>query len=432
MGVRRMVRPLWIILWSAVVLALVVPAVRADAGAQGVAVSPAVQAVDHAPKSDASSPRKEVGYVGGEGGAQARRENVGDVVTVWSLILTIVALGGSAAIYPMVFYVRQVWKSRRTTIFETLGGAAKASYLKLYHPSEAKNLNDPEVVEKDFNAMYDRWFGRSRLLIPTWISSAIIVAYLFLCAIKAAKTLFPHTPAAQDIPLDIDLVAVASMAGAYVLVTMDTIARVTRRDLLPEDLYLTTLRLAGCVPLGYAFGSLVSGSGTAPFIALALTAFPLQQLAAFLRQIGAARLGVTVVVAPVSADVPSQLAGVEQTVCDRLAAIGVNTISQVAYSDPVQLTMRTSLNFIYVLDVVSQALAWIYIEQKLVTIRPMGLRGAFEMKSLDDDVKKGDAVAVALMGELPGVLGMTAAQTRNMLSEVVADPRVLFLQEAFG
>jgi hypothetical protein len=44
--------------------------------------------------------------------------------------------------------------------------------------------------------------------------------------------------------------------------------------------------------------------------------------------------------------------------------------------------MRASLSFIFVLDVVSQALAWVYLDQKLNDLRPMGLRGAFEIAAL--------------------------------------------------
>ena len=354
-----------------------------------------------------------------------------DAMAVWSTILLIVLLGAFAAIYPISFYVGQVWKSRQQTIFETLDVPAKKSYLELYHPSEATDLKDDKATSSTFNAVYDHWFGRDRLLRPAWFASVFIVVYLFLSAIRAAKALFPRSPAATAIPLNIDLIAVASMAGAYVLVSMDTISRVTRRDLLPEDLYLTTLRLAACVPLGYAFASLVAGSPQAPFIALALTAFPLQQLAVFLQQIGAKQLGVSMQAQPVSADVPSQLAGVEVTVCDRFAAIGVNSISQIAYGDPVLLTVRTSLNFLYILDVVNQSLAWIYLEMKLAKLRPIALRGAVEMKEFYGRYVAGDASAVIIMGELATLLEMSLEQTKNMFSKIASDPRVSFLAQAF-
>jgi hypothetical protein len=395
-----------------------------------IQIAQSAQTPDQTPKS-ATAERQSPSRSGPDINRKIDWDAVWDAVIVWSVILTIMVLGGLAGIYPIVFYVNQVWRSRQRTIFETLNIGAKSSYLNIYHPSEITNIANNQSIESDFNNVYTHWFGRDRLLKPAWIVSLFIIAYLFLCSTKAVKALFPDSPAALTIPLQVNMIAIAAMAGAYVLVSIDTIARVTRRDLLPEDLYLTALRLAACVPLGYAFGSLVSDSATAPFIALALTAFPLQQLVTFLQQIGARQLGVTIQVQQSSPDSPIQLAGIEQTVCARLGAIGMNTISQVAYADPVQLTMRTSLNFVYVLDIVSQALAWIYLEQKLAIIRPMGLRGAFEMKSLYSSFSNGDHNSILLMAELPNALGMTAAQTENMLREVINDPRVSFLHDAF-
>jgi hypothetical protein len=54
------------------------------------------------------------------------------------------------------------------------------------------------------------------------------------------------------------------------------------------------------------------------------------------------------------------------------------------------------------------------------------------MKQLQHRIDNGEADAVALMGELPVALSMTAAQVKNMFSQVVSDPRVDFLLAAYG
>src|SRR5262249_21300912 len=53
------------------------------------------------------------------------------------------------------------------------------------------------------------------------------------------------------------LTAPASMAGAYLFVAYDFIARVQRRCLLSADVMRGGLRLALAIPLGFAFAALV-------------------------------------------------------------------------------------------------------------------------------------------------------------------------------
>ncbi len=301
----------------------------------------------------------------------------------WTALFVATLLAWIVSMYPVLFYITMVWPSRQRTIFNTLSLDAREDYIRIYHGAERFVVKKRELTdaEEQFAALYDRWFGRGRLIAPAVIVGLLMIAYCFLVVVAAGKTLFAE--AVTGI-VEIPFVAVAAMTGAYILVSLETIGRVTRRDLLPDDLYLSALRLAAAVPLGYAFAVLVGGAA-APFVALAITAFPLHQIGDFLRRLASQRLGLAPQVPFVSNDVPSRLSGVDHTVCERLSAIGVDTITQLAYSDPVLLTMRTSLSFVFVLDVVSQALAWVYLEGRLDKLRPMGLRGSFELAVLSHE-----------------------------------------------
>jgi hypothetical protein len=81
-----------------------------------------------------------------------------------------------------------------------------------------------------------------------------------------------------------------------------------------------------------------------------------------------------------------QLSGVDPPTADRLREADVTTIPQLAYCDPVQVSMRTNLGFQFVLDLVGQALAWalawIYFEKELGDLRLLGLRGSVEIRNL--------------------------------------------------
>jgi hypothetical protein len=75
-----------------------------------------------------------------------------------------------------------------------------------------------------------------------------------------------------------------------------------------------------------------------------------------------------------------KLQGINRTIVERLANEDVTTVTQFAYCDPVQLVMRSNLRFNFVTDCMNQALAWMYFESLMAILRPLGLRGAVEIR----------------------------------------------------
>jgi hypothetical protein len=80
-----------------------------------------------------------------------------------------------------------------------------------------------------------------------------------------------------------------------------------------------------------------------------------------------------------------KLQGINRAVVERLADEDIITVTQIAYCDPVRLVMRSNLTFTFVTECMNQALAWLYFEDRLATLRPMGVRGAVEIKCLIDE-----------------------------------------------
>jgi hypothetical protein len=89
-----------------------------------------------------------------------------------------------------------------------------------------------------------------------------------------------------------------------------------------------------------------------------------------------------------------------------------------------------------VLDIVSQALAWVYLDSKLNDLRPMGLRGAFEIAVLafeaNDPANRNAANSKAVIEQLPSKLDLTPEQVRNLLHQIADDPYVGFLVSAYS
>ena len=161
----------------------------------------------------------------------------------------------------------------------------------------------------------------------------------------------------------------------------------------------------------------------------------MQQLTSIFRRLAGKPLGEAAIPEAFS-DIITRLSGVDPIVSQRLASIGVSTISQLAYSDPIQLTMRTNLNFVFLLDLVSQALAFVYLDDKLNTLRPMGLRGAYELSVLTRESRTADDAhhenAVATVEQAATAIGLSTELFKNTLHEITDDPYVDFLCSAYG
>ncbi len=82
----------------------------------------------------------------------------------------------------------------------------------------------------------------------------------------------------------------------------------------------------------------------------------------------------------------AKLQGVNREIVERLANEDITTITQFAYCDPIRLTMRSNLSSNFVTDCMNQALAWVYLEEKLKKLRCLGLKGAVEITHIVDDL----------------------------------------------
>lgn len=353
------------------------------------------------------------------------------VITVAILITTV--LGSFTAVGPIVFYLFDGWGWRRHVIVCSLSDEAKDNYLATYHsePSERS------TAAARFATFYDRWFGRGRLVVPTVVIAIIVTLYVFLLTCYAAQSVahWSIVYLADDSSgrtAHSLAIAAAAIAGAYVFVSLEAIGQVARRDVAAEDLCFHALRYMGCVPVAFALSSLVKNDA-ALIIAFAAGAFPLPTIARIIRQDAQKRLGA----APTpdtQDDLITKLLGVDDAVFERMREIGITSIGQMAWADPISLTMRTNMGFMFMLDLVSQALAWSYLGTKLEALRPMGLRGAYEIRVLvneaNDPASPLNANALELIPQAAEVAGLTLPQFLNVAHQVADDATAEFLVEA--
>jgi hypothetical protein len=139
-----------------------------------------------------------------------------------------------------------------------------------------------------------------------------------------------------------------------------------------------------------------------------------------------------------------QLQSVSKSVAETFQDEGIDTISGLAWADPVDLTIRTNLDFNYVLDCMSQALLWVYFENKTRELFRYSLRGAQEVcglvKSLQgvavpyDDgqaLSPDQATAKATLRNISDVLGVSDAALMTTLRQVADDPYTGFIYKVW-
>ncbi len=344
-------------------------------------------------------------------------------------VCALVALIGLATLLmPCARYLTIGWRAKRTDIMDGLNADARVAYFAMFCRANAAVAAGK--AEESFDQLYERWYGRRHFWGPgilLVIVGLVVVTALTLTSLHRLQFL-------QSNPFfDLPTTALAALAGAYLWVVNDLISRARRLDFSPADVQWGVLRFVIAIPLGYAFASLASGS---PFIAFALGAFPLKALTSMLQRIVNKTLKIDTADQDAE-DGIKRIQGINSAIVERLADEDVTTVTQIAYCDPVRLVMRSNLTFNFVTDCMNQALAWMYFEDQLVKLRPLGLRGACEMAYLIaqyDDVGSNDparesahARAVGAMPHIAATIGQNEATLQVTLRQIAEDPFTVFL-----
>jgi hypothetical protein len=125
------------------------------------------------------------------------------------------------------------------------------------------------------------------------------------------------------------------------------------------------------------------------------------------------------------------LQSIGKTNAERFNDEGISTIVQMAYVDPIDLTIRTNFDFNYVIDCVSQALLWIYFEDKTHTLVNYSLRGAQEACSLVKALKSAQQAerdeATTTLSAIAAALNMAPACVQTTLEQIGEDPYTEFI-----
>jgi hypothetical protein len=337
----------------------------------------------------------------------------------WLVGLLIVLLLG-----PIVFYLLGPWKYRREEILGNLSSSSRKLYFKAFCPG----LKGTPTFE-DY---YDSRFGRRRYVVP---SIFLLVVSVTAAVWTVASVLVWMHLAADPVGI-LDPTSAAALSGAFVWVVADLLTRWGFRDLSPANLWWSSWRLVMAVPMAIAVTKIFPVGQEIP-IAFLLGSFPTRSISTIARRFARRTLNLG---ADNDQDTESELQklqGIDTRIAERFADEGITTILQLAYADPVELTMRcASFSFSFVVDVISQALAWIYVGDNLAKLRLSSLRGAQEIASLigdlDGDDQSARQLARATLNAAAGVVSVPPASFESTLREIAEDPYTEFLRDVWA
>jgi hypothetical protein len=349
-----------------------------------------------------------------------------------TICIVMISAGVALLIIPLLRYIVVGWRAKRKDIMDGLNADARLAYFQMF--SRTESLPSAANASAEFERLYARWYGRRFFVAPS-----LLLLLVGVTAITLVVFTVLHVRGYISNPFfDVPDTAIAAIAGAYMWTVNDFISRTRRLDFAPSDVLWGVLRLTIAVPMGYAFAAIAAPS-VGPFVAFALGAFPLAKVTTMLQQLANKNLNLEATAKGAKDDI-IKLQGINKTIVERLANEDINTVTQVAYCDPVQLIMRSNLNFNFVTDCMNQALAWMYLEDDLSKVRPLGMRGAGEIRDLITDYddastdmgrKAAHDRAVAAFPKIASALKQDPETLQIVFRQIAEDPYTIFLSRVW-
>ena len=222
----------------------------------------------------------------------------------------------------------------------------------------------------------------------------------------------------------------------YTWVAFDHLGRMRRRDFNSHDVYNGAFRFLIAVPFGISLSALANKDlGIA--LAFLIGVFPTTTIFTIGRRVFSQMLALGEDPAAGRSEL-EQLQNIGKTNAERFYDEGITTIAELAWTDPVDLAVRTNFDFNYVIDCMGQALLAVYVGEDIRKLSPFSIRAAQDAASLFDDVGEDidsanptpdETYARQALAQAAAVLQLDTKTFYYTLSVVAEDPYTKFLWE---
>jgi hypothetical protein len=339
---------------------------------------------------------------------------------------------------PVLAFLLTTWRSRRDDLFARLDRTSLQRYYKQFFPSRAKRKRRHEAsgtevrngdIESLFKRDFGRLYGKRHYLLPFGLVALVSGIGMFLTA-KSLQSLVGMSPPFKPFPA----IALSAFLGAYAWVLYDQITRFRKSDFTPHDVYSYVYRFLIAIPLGISLSAILKDNAGIS-VAFLLGAFPTTTLMSIARRVASQKLGLGEDKKEGLLEL-EKLQSIGRLNAERYLDEGITTIAELAWADPIDLTIKTNRQFNFVVDSISQALLWVYFEDSVRKLYPLALRGAQEVCSfLDDLTSEDDDIRNAAEQTLKTAAGLLATNQESFLYTLYTvrdDPYTQFLYKIWN
>jgi hypothetical protein len=366
------------------------------------------------------------------------------------LVITFCVVSVLLVIWPILRFLYRPWSFRKDLIFGAVSGDAAVYYFQQFRPGadilnktppaksaqgEADSVYSNATQEAYFLAFKDdffRWYGRRYYIAP--VTMLLVLTGASAC--WAQRMLREWSAVGVGPGTTLRALSASALAGAFVWIISDEIEKLRKRDFVTSDVFYYVFRILIAVPFSWAIAAIsVDGRplglfGSIP-LAFFLGAFPTTTLFKIARRFTAQtlKLGENQTSGTLELE---KLQSVGKSNAERFQDEGISTIVALAYTDPVDLTIRTNFDFSYVVDCVSQALAWMYFQDDCAKLIELSMRGAQEITAVVDwssdatDAVKQDNAKQAIL-DAATKLNISEKALRTTFAQIIEDPYTEFL-----
>ena len=274
-----------------------------------------------------------------------------------------------------------------------------------------------------------RYYNWKKYFIPVLLNMTVV--FCAALAFQLRQQVFAVDPSpALALLSKLPPTSLAGFMGAYIWGHYDLLRRHAQIDLPPAPLYQQWLRLL----IGLAFGYVAGATLQHPLdilVAFGIGAFPLDSIRNYLESEVSKRIGLNQ--AARSAEPPTlyRLQGMTDDIVDRLEEEGITSAEHMALANPIRLLLKTNLEWTLILDLIDQAILYLYVGDKIADLRTIAIRGALEMSQIrwydsgSDPARmaEGDAMKKSIAAKL----GENETSITNLIDTLYDDPQVGFV-----
>lgn len=306
-------------------------------------------------------------------------------------------------------------RARLDYVLDVLPKATIEGYCRMWIQS---TVGDGTAAPAAFKQKYAASYGRRRHF---WMIAYAALNFLVVVSLGTTIAAWLKRPSSLQLPP----IVASALIGGMMWCIWDQLVRLRNRDFSEGDVANYVYRIVLSAPLGLALSSLVKEDLAVP-LAFGLGAFPTTTLLKYGRRAVDRRLNLGDSAAADAAHLSLEaLQGIDRPQAERFADEGIRGVLQLAYSDPIDLTIRTNFDLDYVTDCISQALLWTYTTKKLEDVQRLGMRGAVEVRNLLDQVEdpkqKLQPEANENFAEIAKTLDVTPGTLARIVREIVSD-----------